>query len=193
VRHPGARAGTLRRCLAAILAPQGYRVGSIGDSGSERRAQRRGLGTYRHAPALHPIAHGPLPAWGDRTTIVATPRSAWTWPTPSKTRKRAPPCCKWRRYGCAWHRGRSPRGNPIMRASESLSDWSPWQASPKPAPFPPRPGAAARSLPVAPNGGIPARSADIRLRVPCKSNRPAGAPFQTHSGPCRWSCPKERP
>src|SRR5437762_1444913 len=39
----------------------------------------------------------------------------------------------------------SPRGNPITRASESLSDWSPWRASPKPAPFPPRPGAAAQT------------------------------------------------
>lgn len=132
-------------------------------------------------------------AWGDRTSIVATSRSVWTWQTSSKTRKRAPPCCKWRRYGCAWPRGTTPRANSIKVASESLSDRFPSRASPKPAPSPPRCGGAARSSPVAPNGDTLARSAGIALRVPCRSNRPAERPFHCIPGNadgtyCRASC-----
>jgi len=133
---------------------------------------------------VDPTGAGAASAWADRTTIVATPRSAWTWRTPSKTRNRAPPCCKWHRYGCAWRRRTMPRSIPIKVANKSLPDRSPSQASPKPGPFLPRSAAAARFLPVAPSGGIPPRSAGIGLTVPCKSNRPAAAPFRMHSAPC---------
>jgi hypothetical protein len=80
-----------------------------------------------------------------------------------------------------------PRSTPIKAANKSLPDRSPSQASPKPGPFPPRSAAAVRFLPVAPNGGIPPRSAGIGLTVPCNGNRPADEPFRMHSAPCGWN------
>jgi hypothetical protein len=130
------------------------------------------------------MAVGRFPAWGDWTTIAVLLRSAWT---PSKMQHRAPPCCKWHRYGCAWHRRTMPTGTPIRAANKSLPDQSPSQVSPKPGPFPPKSAAAARFLPVAPNGGIPPRSAGIGLTVPCNGNRPADEPFRRHSAPCGWN------
>ena len=133
------------------------------------------------------MAVGRFPAWGDWTTIAVTLRSAWTWRTPSKTQNHAPPCYKWHRYGCAWHRRTMPRSTPIRAANKSLPDQSPSQVSPKPGPFPPKSAAAARFLPVAPNGGIPPQSAGIGLTVPCDGNRPAHEPFRMHSAPCGWN------
>src|SRR5262249_31029711 len=134
-------------------------------------------GTEGGLPALQRIGAGALAAWGGPTSIGATSRSAWIWQTPSRTRNRGRRCCKWRRYGCAWHSSTMPSKDLIISpTAEGLLARPPWRASPRLAPFPPKPGGAARSWPLAPDGGIPPRIACIPLMFPCRDNRALDPP-----------------
>jgi len=94
--------------------------------------------------------------------------AVWTWRTRSKTRRGGPPCCRWRRFGCAWHSAMSRRKHPISSIDESSPERPPWRLSPRPAPFRPIVYGAARSWPRGPDGGIPPQTAGIALWVPCQ-------------------------
>ena len=77
--------------------------------------------------------------WGDPTSVDATPPSAWRWRARSMTRKPAPPCCTWRRFGFVWQaKGtcQTRKKNAVRARRERLPRRSPWRASPRPAPFP---------------------------------------------------------
>jgi hypothetical protein len=150
-------------------------------------ARRGAIGTYGCAAALNQMGCRALSRMGRLDDYRRYAKECLDMRTPSKTQNRAPPCYKWHRYGCAWHRRTMPRSTPIRAANKSLPDQSPSQVSPKPGPFPPKSAAAARFLPVAPNGGIPLQSAGIGLTVPCNGNRPADEPFRMHSAPCGWN------
>src|SRR5262249_52322273 len=106
--------------------------------------------------------------WGDQTSIGVTPSTVWSWRTRSRTRRGGPPCCRWRRYGCAWHSAMSRRKHPISSIDESSPERPPWRLSPRPAPFRPIVYGAARSWPRGPDGGIPPQTAGIALWVPCQ-------------------------
>lgn len=65
--------------------------------------------------------------WGGLRSIGASPRSAWKWRAPSTIHRRAPFCCRWRRYGFAWpakrpHAVARPK---TRRAPTSLSSIAP--------------------------------------------------------------------
>ncbi len=99
-----------------------------------------------------------------------------------------PPCCKWRKCGCAWHSATTNGKHPISSINESSSDRPPWRLSPRPAPFPPRVCGAARSWPREPSGGIPPQTAGIALFVPCRE-QPGGWGRRSpmHNRLCRWN------
>jgi hypothetical protein len=82
--------------------------------------------------------------------------------------KGGPPCCRWRRCGCAWHSAMWRRKHPISLIGESSPERPPRRLSPRPAPFPPTVYGAARSWLHGPGGGIPPQTAGIALWVPCR-------------------------
>jgi hypothetical protein len=136
IRSPrGASAGV----TVCTLAPKQRAVCPLSELRARENLAKAPLATGTSV-ALPRCARSALGAqWGDRTSVDATPPSAWRWRARSMTRKPGPPCCTWRRFGFVWQaKGtcQTRRKNAVRARRECLPRRSPWRASPRPAPFP---------------------------------------------------------